>query len=99
MSRIVDIQPVVDKLELIKDKGILAGVILADIYNLPPATAKPDESKYEYKYSHTDCIWNSGEGSTCPSTCAQYRDGWNDAMEYIFKGGKGYNPYERGKQR
>ena len=49
---------------------------------------------YEYHYDHTDCIWyRLGE---CPVTCAQYRDGWNDAMTYIFKGGEGYKPYRRG---
>ena len=31
----------------------------------------------------------------CPSTCAQYRDGWNDAMNYIFRDGEGYRPYRK----
>ena len=31
----------------------------------------------------------------CLVTCAQYRDGWNDAMNYIFMDGKGYSPYRR----
>lgn len=52
--------------------------------------------KYEYHIDHTDCIWY-GSDSGCPATCSQYRDGWNDAMEYIFKGGKGYQPYRRGE--
>ena len=52
-----------------------------------------DENKYEYKYDHTDCLWY-GSGN-CPSTCSQYRDGWNDAMDYIFKDGKGYQPYRK----
>ena len=52
-----------------------------------------DENKYEYKYDHTDCLWY-GSGN-CPSTCSQYRDGWNDAMDYVFKDGKGYQPYRR----
>lgn len=57
---------------------------------------EPDHSKYEYKYDHTDCLWYwSGDLNQCPSTCSQYRDGWNDAMNYIFKGGKGYHPYKR----
>ena len=57
---------------------------------------EPDHSKYEYKYDHTDCLWYwSDELNQCPSTCSQYRDGWNDAMNYIFKGGKGYQPYKR----
>ena len=50
--------------------------------------------KYECHTDHTDCIWY-GSDSGCPVTCSQYRDGWNDAMEYIFKRGKGYNPYRR----
>ena len=58
-------------------------------------SAQP-ESKYEYHYDHTDCIWFRPEArNRCPSTCAQYRDGWNDAMNYIFRDGKGYRPYRR----
>ena len=53
-------------------------------------------SKYEYHYDHTDCIWYRPEArNRCPVTCAQYRDGWNDAMNYIFRDGKGYRPYRR----
>lgn len=48
--------------------------------------------KYEKHIDHTDCIWDGH----CPVTCSQYRDGWNDAMDYIFKDGKGYQPYRRG---
>ena len=55
---------------------------------------EPISDKYEYHIDHTDCIWY-GNDSGCPVTCSQYRDGWNDAMEYIFKGGKGYQPYRR----
>jgi hypothetical protein len=59
-----------------------------------------DKSKYQYKYDHTDCIWyHSDEESRCPSSCSQYRDGWNDAMDYIFKDGKGYQPYIRKEGR
>ena len=59
----------------------------------------PPKDKYEYHYDHTDCIYySSKERHTCPSTCAQYRDGWNDAMQYIFRDGKGYRPYRRGEQ-
>ena len=55
--------------------------------------------KYEYHYDHTDCIWYRPEArNRCPVTCAQYRDGWNDAMNYIFRDGKGYRPYRRGEQ-
>lgn len=53
--------------------------------------------KYEHHIDHTDCIWYWDGKNRCPSTCSQYRDGWNDAMNYIFKNGKGYNPYRRGE--
>lgn len=57
------------------------------------------ESKYEYHYDHTDCIWYRPEArNRCPSTCAQYRDGWNDAMNYIFRDGEGYRPFRRDKK-
>lgn len=57
------------------------------------------QSKYEYHYDHTDCIWYRPEArNRCPVTCAQYRDGWNDAMNYIFRDGKGYRPYRRGER-
>lgn len=60
-------------------------------------SAIPDEL-YEYHYDHTDCIWYRPEArNRCPATCAQYRDGWNDAMNYIFRDGKGYRPYRRDK--
>ena len=56
-------------------------------------------NKYEYHYDHTDCIWYRPEArNRCPATCAQYRDGWNDAMNYIFRDGKGYRPYRRNEQ-
>lgn len=55
-----------------------------------------DENKYQYKIDHTDCVWYSdGENVSCPVTCSQYRDGWNDAMDFVFKGGRGYRPYKR----
>jgi hypothetical protein len=50
--------------------------------------------KYEHHIDHTDCIWY-GNDNGCPVTCSQYRDGWNDAMDYIFKNGDGYRPYRR----
>ena len=60
---------------------------------------QPELGKYEYHYDHTDCIWYRPEArNRCPVTCAQYRDGWNDAMNYIFRDGKGYRPYRRGEQ-
>ena len=51
--------------------------------------------KYEYHINHTDCIWYWNGKGKCPSTCSQYRDGWNDAMNYVYKDGKGYSPYRR----
>ena len=54
-----------------------------------------DKNKYEYKYDHTDCIWYHDGRGRCPSTCSQYRDGWNDAMNFIYKNGAGYRPYKR----
>lgn len=57
---------------------------------------EPDKRKYEYHTDHTDCVWYTpDEESKCPVTCSQYRDGWNDAMDYIYKGGNGYRPYKR----
>lgn len=53
---------------------------------------EPKTGHYEKHIDHTDCIWY-GSDSGCPVTCSQYRDGWNDAMDYIFKNGKGYQPY------
>ena len=71
--------------------------IYTAIEQLP--SVQPDESKYEYHYDHTDCIWYRPEArNRCPTTCAQYRDGWNDAMQYIFRNGKGYRPYRRDKK-
>ena len=67
------------------------------ILHLP--SAQSNLGKYEYHYDHTDCIWYRPEArNRCPVTCAQYRDGWNDAMNYIFRDGKGYMPYRRDKQ-
>ena len=62
-------------------------------------SAQPDLGKYEYHYDHTDCIWYRPEArNRCPTTCAQYRDGWNDAMNYIFRDGEGYRPFIRDKK-
>lgn len=55
--------------------------------------------KYDYRYDHTNCIWYHDSRSRCPVTCAQYRDGWNDAMQYIFCNGKGYSPYVREERK
>lgn len=70
--------------------------IYEKIKSLP--STQPDQSKYEYHYDHTDCIWYRPKArNRCPVTCSQYRDGWNDAMNYIFRDGKGYRPYRRGE--
>jgi len=72
-----------------KAKGVLSK------FNKITKTITPQEPKtghYEKHIDHTDCIWY-GSDSGCPVTCSQYRDGWNDAMDYIFKNGKGYQPY------
>lgn len=82
-----------DENELIKNVITCRNII----DELPPA--QPDLGKYEYHYDHTDCIWYRPEArNRCPSTCAQYRDGWNDAMNYIFRDGKGYRPYRRDRR-
>lgn len=54
---------------------------------------EPKTGQYEKHIDHTDCLWY-GSGD-CPVTCSQYRDGWNDAMDYIYKDGKGYQPFRR----
>ena len=82
-----------------KERTAIAVVlaIYEKIKSLP--SAQPDLGKYEYHYDHTDCIWYRPEArNRCPVTCAQYRDGWNDAMNYIFRDGKGYRHYRRGEQ-
>lgn len=65
---------------------------IPSIESIPSVTPKPKTGQYEKHIDHTDCIWY-GSDSGCPVTCSQYRDGWNDAMDYIFKNGKGYQPY------
>lgn len=69
---------------------------MSDIKTVDLVSVEDLQSKYEYHYDHTDCIWyRVGGGVKCPVTCSQYRDGWNDAMRYIFKNGEGYKPYRR----
>ena len=82
-------------------EGIEALMAEGEIYDIEYdlESGQPDLGKYEYHYDHTDCIWYRPEArNRCPVTCAQYRDGWNDAMNYIFRDGKGYRPYRRGEQ-
>ena len=72
--------------------------LLIEAFAVLPS-AQPDLGKYEYHYDHTDCIWYRPEArNRCPVTCAQYRDGWNDAMNYIFRDGKGYRPHKRDEE-
>jgi hypothetical protein len=74
------------------------GSAVQEVINGLPS-AQQDENKYEYHYDHTDCIWYRPEArNRCPATCAQYRDGWNDAMNYIFRDGEGYRPFRRDKK-
>lgn len=100
----IERQAIINELESwLKVEGYSEGelniikAVLYELQSLP--SAQPDENKYEYHYDHTDCIWYRPEArNRCPVTCAQYRDGWNDAMNYIFRDGKGYRPYRRDKQ-
>ena len=108
MSDLIDRQATI---ELIGDlvKGILSDSVpmsmkmspdylLENLYK-PIRQMPPVQDKYEYHYDHTDCIWYRPEArNRCPSTCAQYRDGWNDAMNYIFRDGDGYRPFRRDKK-
>lgn len=75
--------------------------LMMEIQEAPTVTLEEfRRDKYVYHYDHTDdCIWYRNEAiNRCPVTCAQYRDGWNDAMNYIFRDGKGYRPYRRGQE-
>ena len=106
MDKMISQQDAIDALRKMQTYKMFAGddMLLIDqaeaqteLMMLPPA--QPDLGKYEYHYDHTDCIWYRPEArNRCPVTCAQYRDGWNDAMNYIFRDGKGYRPYRRGEQ-
>lgn len=98
MSDLISKQAVIDALSTITMyKGSIPfDTAVMRIEKLP--SAQPD-SKYEYHYDHTDCIWYRPEArNRCPATCAQYRDGWNDAMNYIFRDGEGYRPFRRDKK-
>ena len=101
MSDLIERQAAIDALNKHLQKADVPvsypGIIsaLTEWLNELPS-AQPDNNKYEYHYDHTDCIWYRQEArNRCPVTCAQYRDGWNDAMNYIFRDGKGYRPYRR----
>ena len=90
MSSLIERQAAIETVRKAKSIGQAHRMLL----QLP--SAQPDADKYEYHYDHTDCIWYRPEArNRCPVTCAQYRDGWNDAMNYIFRDGQGYRPYRR----
>lgn len=94
MSDLIDRQAAIDAVKHAWAKGLEPSQYIEQL----PAV-QPDAEKYEYHYDHTDCIWYRPEArNRCPTTCAQYRDGWNDAMNYIFRDGKGYRPFKRGVQ-
>ena len=98
MNDLISRQAAIDIIEAGRlTKLIDAETVVNGLKELP--SAQPETEKYEYHYDHTDCIWYRPEArNRCPVTCAQYRDGWNDAMNYIFRDGKGYMPYRRDKQ-
>lgn len=97
MSRLIDADELME--HVYRDKLDSRELIAKMIQNAPTIEPTANSDKYEYHYDHTDCIWYRPEArNRCPSTCAQYRDGWNDAMNYIFRDGKGYRPYRRDKQ-
>ena len=102
MDRLISLQAAIDAVQHAFDRETLLNnfvrKVAVDALKTMPSK-QPNLGKYEYHYDHTDCIWYRPEArNRCPATCAQYRDGWNDAMNYIFRDGKGYRPYRRDKQ-
>ena len=79
----------------------IAGTDLYVDTDLLEKLTRYEPEKFEIHNDHTDCIWyhylddDDDVPNACPSTCSQYRDGWNDAMKYIYCDGKGYQPYTR----
>lgn len=79
----------------------IAGTDLYVKIDLLEKLTRFEPEKFEIHNDHTDCIWyhylddDDDVPNNCPSTCSQYRDGWNDAMKYIYCDGKGYQPYTR----
>lgn len=79
--------------DVMQELWVTSGELIDRLMTLPSVNPQePKTGQYEKHIDHTDCIWY-GSNSGCPVTCSQYRDGWNDAMDYIFKNGKGYQPY------
>ena len=96
MSDLISRQAAIDAINKAFDRETLMNSFVRKVAVDAVKVLPSVQDKYEYHYDHTDCIWyRPGARNTCPSTCAQYRDGWNDAMNYIFKGGAGYRPYRR----
>lgn len=99
MADLIDRQAAIDAMIKAFDRGTLLNSLVRKVAVDAVKTLPPVQSKYEYHYDHTDCIWYRPEArNRCPSTCAQYRDGWNDAMNYIFRDGEGYRPFRRDKK-
>ena len=92
MDRLISEQAVIDAIAETIKRNESVNDLLGRILAIP--STEPKTGQYEKHIDHTDCIWY-GSDSGCPVTCSQYRDGWNDAMDYIFKNGKGYQPYTR----
>lgn len=93
-AMVAEVDQVIDNLHI---KAVTEARLRDAVNRLP--SAEPESERYEYHYDHTDCIWYRPEArNRCPATCAQYRDGWNDAMNYIFRDGEGYRPFRRDKK-
>lgn len=93
MTREEDKMKTFDIFHFIADNaGLSIFEAIEKAYNMGVSEQEPKTVQYEKHIDHTDCIWY-GNDSGCPVTCSQYRDGWNDAMDYIFKNGKGYQLY------
>lgn len=104
MSDLISRQATIDMLTKLRIEKMQEGKDVSLVWEcldkvMQVPSAQPELKKYEYHYDHTDCIWYRPEArNRCPVTCAQYRDGWNDAMNYTFRDGKGYMPFRRDKQ-
>ena len=99
MDDLISRQAAIDAINKALDRETLLNCLVRKAAVDAVKVLPPIQDKYEYHYDHTDCIWYRPEArNRCPSTCAQYRDGWNDAMNYIFRDGEGYRPFRRDKK-
>lgn len=97
MSDLIERQAALDAINKAFDRETLMNSFVRKVAVDAVKVLPSVQDKYEYHYDHTDCIWYRSEArNICPTTCAQYRDGWNDAMNYIFKDGAGYRRKEEG---